>query len=275
MTDSRGLDGLTAEELAESRRGWWDDAFTEALLRRVPAGARTLLDVGCGICTAAHALLPKLPTLGYVGLDADPQRLAEALKVLVGVPFRERVELREGRAERLPFAAGEFDVALTSMTLQHLPDPAAAVRDVARVLAPAGTFIAIEPDHTANRIYFDGVLEDVNAAMQDLFNAQRRHRRPADTAIGPALARLAEQEGLKVVEFSPYAIGKAKKATAREFFAGMAKLVDLLARYLPADAPEVAACRAALARSEAAIAPTTTGYECHVVPVFICVARKR
>lgn len=54
----------------------------------------------------------------------------------------------------------------------------------------------------------------------------------------------------------------------------MTKLVDLLATYVPADAPEVEACRAALARSEAAIAPSATGYECHAVLVFICVATK-
>jgi hypothetical protein len=40
---------------------------------------------------------------------------------------------RDGRC--IPFAAGEFDVALTSMTLQHLANPCAAVREIPRVLA--------------------------------------------------------------------------------------------------------------------------------------------
>lgn len=274
MADSRGLDGLTTEELAESRRGWWDDAFTQTLLRCVPRNAGTLLDVGSGVCTAAHALLPKLPDLRYVGVDADRHRLDAAQKLLAGVPFRDRVELREARAESLPFADGDVDVVLMSMTLQHLPDPPAAVREVARVLAPAGTFIGIEPDHTANHVYFDGVLDDVNAALRAVFEAQRRHRRPADTAIGPALAKLAEQAGLEVVEFSPYLISRARKTTSRQFFAGMAAFVDVLARDLPADAREVESCRAVLARSESGIEPTTSGYESHVVPAFICVARK-
>jgi hypothetical protein len=42
--------------------------------------------------------------------------------------------------------------------MQDLANPCAAVREIARVLAAAGTFIGIEPDNTANQIYFDGVL---------------------------------------------------------------------------------------------------------------------
>lgn len=273
-TPRRGLDGLTPDELAASRRAWWDDAFTELLLRRVPVGTRQLTDVGCGLATAAHALLPKLPATTYVGVDADAERLEEARKLLAGVPYLDRVELRIGRAEHLPVQDGEAEVVLVSMTMQHLPDPRAALGDIGRALAPGGTLIAVEPDQTASQVYFDGVLDDVTAAFRELFGALRRRRLPADVAIGPALATLAEREGLHVQEFFPYVVGKARKTTARAFFSTMTELVRIVSASLAPEAPEPQACRAALAASEASVGPSTTGYGCHLVPVFVCVARK-
>lgn len=273
-TSRRGLDGLTVDELAASRRAWWDDAFTELLIRRVPAGARKLVDVGCGLATAAHALLPKLPATAYVGVDADPDRIEQARKLLDGMSYRDRVELRVGRAESLPFQDGEAEVVLIGMTLMHVPDPSAALRDVARVLSPGGTLVAVEPDQTGTQVYFDGVLDDVTAAFRGLWKALRAHRRPTDMAIGPALATFVEREGLHVEEFFPYVVGRTKKMAATEFFAAMIAGVDVVAASLPPDAPERRACRAALAAGEAAVDPAAIGYGCQIVPLFVCAARK-
>jgi ubiquinone/menaquinone biosynthesis C-methylase UbiE len=273
-TGRRGLDGLTAAELAASRRGLWDEAFTEVLLRRVPEQARKLIDVGCGLASAAHALLPKLPTVTYVGVDADTRRLDEAEKLLVGVPYRERVQLRFGWAENLPAQNAEAEVALTSMTLQHLPDPGAAVRDIARVLTHGGRFITVEPDNTANQVYFDGVLEDVTTAFRDLLMAQRRARRPADIAIGPAVAKIMEQEKFQITEYFPYVLGKVRRMSAKDFFSRMAQAVDIVGASLAPQAPQVAVCRESLSKAESAVGSATMGHGCQFVPVFICVATK-
>lgn len=273
-TGPRGLDGLTADELAATRRGFWDEPFTEVLLRRVPGHARKLVDVGCGLATAAHALLPKLPGITYVGVDADPHRLGSAEKLLIGVPYRDRVELRIGQAESLPVRDGEADVVLASMTLQHLPEPGAAIHDIGRALVRGGTFVAVEPDNTANQVYFDGVLEDVTTAFRALFIAQRRARRPADTAIGPSVAGRVEREGFQVVEFLPYVIGRARKMTSQDFFSRMGQVVSIVAGSLAPDAPEVALCQDTLAKTESAMGSTIEGYGCQFVPVFICVATR-
>jgi ubiquinone/menaquinone biosynthesis C-methylase UbiE len=270
----RGLDGLTADELAASRRAWWDDAFTDVLIRLLPAGTERLIDVGCGIATAAHALLPRLPAMAYVGIDADAERIEHARKLLAGAPWRDRVELRVGRAESLPFRDGEAPAVLIGMTLMHVPEPRAALREIARVLRPGGRLLAIEPDQTGIEVYFDGVLDDVTAAHRELFRALRRHRLPADMAIGPALATLLEREALRVEEFFPYAVGKTKKVTAGEFLARLADGARVLAAGLPPNAPEVASFRAILAAREATTAVATTGYGCTMVPVFICAATK-
>src|SRR6266702_727763 len=118
-SDLRGLDGLTAAELRASRRGFWDVRFTELLLRDIEPGTERLVDVGCGLGTAAHALLPHLPLAQYLGVDADKHRLVEAARLLEGAPYADRVEFTTGRAEQLPCRDGEANVILYAMTLQH------------------------------------------------------------------------------------------------------------------------------------------------------------
>lgn len=49
-----------------------------------------------------------------------------------------------GSLTRLPWADGAFDVVCLLETLQHLPDPAAALGEAARVLAPGGTIVIID-----------------------------------------------------------------------------------------------------------------------------------
>src|SRR5262245_19269082 len=184
-----GLDGLTEDELRRSRRGFWDAAFTSLLLARVPADAATLVDVGCGLANAAHELLPHRSSLAYVGIDADEARLATARDEIAASPVAARVQLVEGRAERLPLPDGCADVVLTTMTLQHLVDVAAALAEARRVLRDGGRILAVEPDNLGQRFYFDAELPDVNDAFRDLAAAVRQARLPADLAIGPTLGK--------------------------------------------------------------------------------------
>jgi ubiquinone/menaquinone biosynthesis C-methylase UbiE len=274
-TERRGLDGLTSAELRASRLAWWDAEFTQLLLRRIPVGTRKIVDVGCGLATAAHALLPHLGDVAYVGVDADEQRLLEARQLLAGCAYADRVELRAGRAERMPCADGEAGFTLIVATLQHVPGPAAVLKDVERVLSPGGVLVAVEPDHLSNLVYFDGVLEDVSAAIRALYAELRRRRRPADVSVGPAVATLAESQSLQVLEFFPHVLGRTRKLAARDFFAEVAGGVSMVSTMLPSGTPEVDACRTALGAAEDRIGSATAGWGSQGVPVFVCVARKR
>jgi SAM-dependent methyltransferase len=52
------------------------------------------------------------------------------------------VAFREGRAEEIPSPAGQFDVALASLSLMYVIDRSTAAREIARVLRPGGRLIA-------------------------------------------------------------------------------------------------------------------------------------
>jgi SAM-dependent methyltransferase len=54
--------------------------------------------------------------------------------------------LAEGDLTALPFESGTFDVVTCSWVLEHLAEPLAATREIARVLAPGGRFVFITPN---------------------------------------------------------------------------------------------------------------------------------
>jgi demethylmenaquinone methyltransferase/2-methoxy-6-polyprenyl-1,4-benzoquinol methylase len=55
-----------------------------------------------------------------------------------------RIELHEGRAEALPFDDGSFDGLTVTYLLRYVDDPAATLRELARVVRPGGTVAMLE-----------------------------------------------------------------------------------------------------------------------------------
>jgi SAM-dependent methyltransferase len=100
-------------------------------------GAR-VLDVGCGTGNLVVRLARAHPDAVVSALDPDPKALERARSKA----SRERVDVafQQGYAEELPYPDGAFDCVLSSFMFHHLgPETQAAMlRDVHRVLAPAG-----------------------------------------------------------------------------------------------------------------------------------------
>jgi demethylmenaquinone methyltransferase/2-methoxy-6-polyprenyl-1,4-benzoquinol methylase len=104
-----------------------------------PRAGGTVLDVATGTGAVAAALLRRRPDLHVVGLDQSPEMLAEARR-RVG----DRVQLREGRAEELPFEDASFDALTFTYLLRYVDDPAATLRELARVVRPGGGIAMLE-----------------------------------------------------------------------------------------------------------------------------------
>jgi ubiquinone/menaquinone biosynthesis C-methylase UbiE len=158
----------------------------------VTAGDR-VLDVACGTGIVARTAAERTGPAGHVvGLDLNEAMLTVARRV------RPDLDWRQGDATSLPFPDGTFDVALCQSGLMFVPDPAAAVAELARVVRPGGR-VAVQVWSSLDR----------QTAIQPLADAVARHAgRDAVGLIGTYF-RLGDREqftgrftraGLRVTE---------------------------------------------------------------------------
>jgi demethylmenaquinone methyltransferase / 2-methoxy-6-polyprenyl-1,4-benzoquinol methylase len=98
----------------------------------------TVLDVATGTGAVARELI-RQKGCTVVGLDQSAEMLAEARRRL-----GDDVELVEGTAERLPFEDASFDALTFTYLLRYVADPAATLRELARVVRPGGSIASLE-----------------------------------------------------------------------------------------------------------------------------------
>jgi ubiquinone/menaquinone biosynthesis C-methylase UbiE len=126
-----------ASEWDEMRLVYYDEAVIEHLAAAAELDASmTVADVGTGTGFIAAGLASRVAQV--IGIDDSPGMLAEAEKNLneLGVS---NVELRRGDVAALPLADDSVDAAVANMVLHHAVDPAAMLREMARIVRPGGT----------------------------------------------------------------------------------------------------------------------------------------
>jgi SAM-dependent methyltransferase len=109
------------------------DARDVALDAVRAAAPRRVLEVGCGWGEFAARVQEELGA-EVVAVDLSPRMVELA---------RERgVDARVGDVQELPFADGEFDVAVANWMLYHVPDLDRALAELARVVRVGGQLVA-------------------------------------------------------------------------------------------------------------------------------------
>ncbi len=96
-------------------------------------------DLGCGTGPVAEALAPFVRKVFAV--DGSEAMLDAARARLEGFA---NVELCHGELESLPLEDRTLDAATLILVLHHLPDPAAVLAEVARVLKPGGKLLIVD-----------------------------------------------------------------------------------------------------------------------------------
>jgi 2-polyprenyl-6-hydroxyphenyl methylase/3-demethylubiquinone-9 3-methyltransferase len=155
-----------AERFGSLAADWWDPEGRSAMLHRLnpvrlkyvrdqldqhwqvdecsrtPLTGKAVLDVGCG----AGLLAEPLARLGakVTGIDASPEVIAVAREHAARQGLE--IDYRAGDVQELE---GQFDLVTAMEVVEHVAEPAAFVRALAKRLAPGGLLIMSTPNATA------------------------------------------------------------------------------------------------------------------------------
>lgn len=203
----------------------------EALDRAVTAaearsdGDVAALDAGCGRVSALRSFRPRIGRL--VGADVHVP--------VVPLPHLDEFAIVDLCRSPDGFAAASFDVVLSSFTLEHFSDPAAAMANLRRWMRPGGTLVVT----TVNRRHpfvaaYLGLPDRPRRALQPLVKATAGDAHPLVGACNdPAIVRetLADA-GFNEIRLTT--VGHLTRAWGRRwptFALGLAG--DLLTRAMP------------------------------------------
>jgi len=121
-----------------------DPRWRRFLVSRVPDDALRVLDVASGTAAVAIELARAVPERRVVGVDQSPEMLASGRARVARAGLEDRIELREARAETLPFGDAEFDALTFTYLLRYVDDVRATLHELARVVRPGGVVAMLE-----------------------------------------------------------------------------------------------------------------------------------
>ncbi|MBO0826512.1 MAG: class I SAM-dependent methyltransferase [Streptosporangiales bacterium] len=152
------------------------------------AGVRSgqrVLDVGCGPGGLTRELVERVGAANVAAVDPAPQFVAACGERNPGA------DVRVGAAERLPWADGRFDAALSCLVVGFMRDAGLGIREMARVTRPGGAVAACMWDVA------DGMtmLRTFWAAVGRVDSSAQGERRMAGTEKGDIASRF-ERAGL-------------------------------------------------------------------------------
>jgi ubiquinone/menaquinone biosynthesis C-methylase UbiE len=148
--------------------------------------------------------LPFYPAGATVtGVDLSPAMLAIARQRAAELGLD--VDLRAGDAERLPFDDEAFDTAVCALSLCTIPDPAAAIGEMRRVLVPGRRLL---------------LLDHIGSTWPPIYAGQWLLERVTIRAAGEHFTRrqlpLVRAAGFEVVEVERLKAGTVERICARK-----------------------------------------------------------
>lgn len=230
---------------AQAAMPFWRAIKKESLaLLQLREGERAL-DVGCGTGEEVRAMAERVGGAGLAaGVDLSRALIGEAR---TRTPADRPVRFEIADATALPFERTAFHAVRVERTLQHLADPAAALKEMLRVAAPGARLVALEPDwdtlviggepagvsREISRLWFERIQSPAIGRRlpfeMRLLGVTEIRVRPRRSAIG-SLAFLDQQIELRDLMAAGIAQGRIEKAEAERWWLDL-KERDLAGRF--------------------------------------------
>ncbi|HOK96035.1 MAG TPA: methyltransferase domain-containing protein [Anaerohalosphaeraceae bacterium] len=162
-----------------------------------PAGSR-VLEAGCGVGAQTRLLVNRNPDAVFTCIDISEKSLAAARRLKEQAGF-EHVSFQKEDIHNLSFADETFDHVFVCFVLEHLDAPAAALKELKRVLKKGGTITIIEGDHGS--CFWHPQTPESIAAWYGLIKAQQNIGH--DPTIGRRLTPLLTEAGFRLQSCRP------------------------------------------------------------------------
>lgn len=196
-----------ASATAQAYLDWIDNTFVEHVVR---LGVRRgqALDIGTGPGQIPLKIARRLPDLHFVCVDRSVAMLAEARRAAAAAGLASRVCFAPSDAKCLQFADASFDLVICNSVLHHLSDPVATLREIGRVVEPAGAILLRDlrrPSRLAFPWHVRWYGRHYTGKMKELYVASVRAAYTAEELA--ALVRTARLDGVRVFRFGRTHIG--------------------------------------------------------------------
>lgn len=142
---------VTIDEYVESEGDYVIYSLHKATYEfaRLFTEGKKVLDLGCGTGYGTAAIASSASEAIGVDISGTAVRQASERFPADNLTFTQIQPVEDGP---LPFADASFDVVLSFQVVEHVPDVAAYVAEVRRVLRPGGTFLCVTPER-AHRLF--------------------------------------------------------------------------------------------------------------------------
>ncbi len=123
-----------------------------------PGRGGEVLDVGTGPARLPIALCRADRRLRVLGIDLAGPMIELARRNVLDAELADRIRFARGDAKSLPFPDGRFEAVVSNTIVHHIPDPAPALAEMARLVAPGGTLMIRDLARPADEATLDALV---------------------------------------------------------------------------------------------------------------------
>ncbi|HEY5905960.1 MAG TPA: class I SAM-dependent methyltransferase, partial [Actinomycetota bacterium] len=167
--------------------------FMVSKLGAVPGSL--VLDVAAGTGLVSRELAARM-SVNVISLDPSGPMLRAGIPANEAAGLADRIHPVLGRAEVLPFADGTFDALTFTYLVRYVDDPAATLRELARVVRPGGSIASLEfhvPQQPMLRAGWYAYTRGVLPVLGSFVSPQWRR---TGNFLGPSISRLEDRAPL-------------------------------------------------------------------------------